>query len=70
MVKSALVIGGTGPTGPSIVAGLLERGFDVSTFHRGTHEPPDLPEVQPLPGDVHPMAHPKQAGQLTDGKGR
>jgi nucleoside-diphosphate-sugar epimerase len=53
VVKSALVIGGTGPTGPSIIAGLLERGFDVSIFHRGTHEPPDLPEVRHIHGDPH-----------------
>lgn len=36
--KSALVVGGTGPTGPAIVNGLLERGYDVSIMHRGTHE--------------------------------
>lgn len=53
MVKSALVIGGTGPTGPSILAGLLDRGFDVTIFHRGNHEPPDLPEVRHIHGDPH-----------------
>jgi nucleoside-diphosphate-sugar epimerase len=36
--KSALVVGGTGPTGPVIVNGLLRRGYDVSIMHRGTHE--------------------------------
>jgi hypothetical protein len=25
----ALVIGGSGPTGPHVLAGLLERGYDV-----------------------------------------
>jgi nucleoside-diphosphate-sugar epimerase len=35
---NALVVGGTGPTGPAIVNGLLQRGYDVSIMHRGTHE--------------------------------
>jgi len=51
--KSALVIGGTGPTGPSILTGLLERGYDVTIFHRGQHEPPDLPDVRHVHGDPH-----------------
>jgi nucleoside-diphosphate-sugar epimerase len=41
----ALVIGGTGPTGPHIVEGLLQRGFRVATLNRGVHP-------VPLPGDV------------------
>ncbi len=53
MAQSALVVGGTGPTGPHILRGLLERGYDVSIFHRGTHEPPDLPEVRHVHGDPH-----------------
>ena len=36
----ALVVGGTGPTGPFIVNGLIERGYEVTIFHRGTHEIP------------------------------
>ena len=48
-----LVIGGTGPTGPHIVRGLLEDGHDVAVFHRGTHEPPGLPDVEHLHGDPH-----------------
>lgn len=47
------MVGGTGPTGPHIVAGLLERGFDVTIFHRGTHEPADLPDVRHIHGDPH-----------------
>ncbi len=35
---NALVVGGTGPTGPAIVNGLLRRGYDVTIMHRGTHE--------------------------------
>jgi len=53
MPGSALVIGGTGPTGPYIVNGLLERGFRVSVFHRGTHETPFAGEVEHLHGDPH-----------------
>ena len=49
----ALVIGGTGPTGPFIVEGLLRRGYEVAIFHRGTHEV-DLPaEVVHIHGDPH-----------------
>ena len=53
MAKSVLVVGGTGPTGPHILEGLLQRGFDVTIFHRGTHEPPDLPDVRHIHGDPH-----------------
>lgn len=52
-VRTALVVGGTGPTGPHILQGLLDRGFDVSIFHRGAHEPPDLPDVRHIHGDPH-----------------
>lgn len=34
----ALVIGGTGPTGPTIVNGLLDRGYRVTIMHSGAHE--------------------------------
>lgn len=49
----ALVVGGTGPTGPHIVQGLLARGHDVTIFHRGAHEPPELAEVEHIHGDPH-----------------
>lgn len=51
----ALVIGGTGPTGPSIVRGLLERGYEVAILHRGTHEidDPYLSEVEHIHADPH-----------------
>jgi nucleoside-diphosphate-sugar epimerase len=50
----ALVVGGTGPTGPFIVNGLLQRGYKVSMFHRGTHEIPEIPpEVEHIHGDPH-----------------
>jgi nucleoside-diphosphate-sugar epimerase len=34
----ALIIGGTGPTGPFVVNGLADRGFDVTVLHGGQHE--------------------------------
>lgn len=49
----ALVVGGTGPTGPHLLDGLLERGYDVTILHRGVHEPPDLPDVRHLHADPH-----------------
>ena len=49
----ALVIGGTGPTGPFVVEGLINRHYEVATFHRGTHEV-ELPEsVEHIHGDPH-----------------
>ncbi|MCK9932855.1 epimerase [Frankia sp. Mgl5] len=48
-----LVVGGTGPTGPHIVRGLLGRGHDVTIFHRGAHEPPELADVEHIHGDPH-----------------
>ena len=53
VMRSALVVGGTGPTGPYVLQGLLDRGFDVTIFHRGTHEPTDLPDVRHIHGDPH-----------------
>ncbi len=38
MSQTALVVGGTGPTGPYIVEGLLQRGYQVAILHRGEHE--------------------------------
>ena len=50
----ALVVGGTGPTGPFIVNGLRDRGYGVTIFHRGTHEIPEIPdEVEHIHGDPH-----------------
>lgn len=52
--KRALVVGGTGPTGPFIVNGLRDRGYAVTIFHRGTHEIPEIPaDVAHLHGDPH-----------------
>ncbi len=35
---TALVIGGTGPTGPVVVQGLSTCGYDVTILHGGLHE--------------------------------
>jgi nucleoside-diphosphate-sugar epimerase len=52
--KRALLIGGTGPSGPHIVNGLIARGFEVALFHRGTHESDEIPEsVEHIHGDPH-----------------
>jgi nucleoside-diphosphate-sugar epimerase len=40
---TALVIGGTGPTGIPLVRGLVERGYAVTILHRGTHERAETP---------------------------
>lgn len=49
----ALVVGGTGPTGPHVVEGLLARGYEVTIFHRGVHEPEGLPAVEHIHADPH-----------------
>ena len=43
MSSRALVIGGTGPTGPFIVNGLRARGFAVAMLHSGRHERDEIP---------------------------
>lgn len=54
MAKRALVVGGTGPTGPFVVDGLRARGYEVAIFHRGTHEVPEIPDdVEHIHGDPH-----------------
>lgn len=40
----ALVIGGTGPTGPHIVNGLIERDYQVTILHTGRHETDLIPD--------------------------
>jgi nucleoside-diphosphate-sugar epimerase len=47
----ATVVGGTGPTGVPIVNGLAARGYDVTVFHTGAHETPDLVQVAHVHGD-------------------
>lgn len=43
MNDRALVIGGTGPTGPYVVNGLRARGYDVTILHTGRHEVDEIP---------------------------
>ncbi|HKV53900.1 MAG TPA: hypothetical protein VJN94_04590 [Candidatus Binataceae bacterium] len=53
-MKNALVVGGTGPSGPFLVNGLRERGFKVAIMHRGTHEIPEIPpDTEHIHGDPH-----------------
>ena len=53
-MKTALVVGGTGPSGPFLVNGLLGRAYEVSIFHRGTHEVAEIPDqVEHIHGDPH-----------------
>lgn len=51
MSATALLVGGTGPTGPHLARGLLERGYDVTVFHSGRHETDELPDVEHFHGD-------------------
>lgn len=55
MEKTALVIGGTGPTGPPIIRGLQERGYRPVMLHSGKHE---VDEVGPDKLEhIHAEAH-------------
>ncbi|MEE8473342.1 MAG: NAD-dependent epimerase/dehydratase family protein, partial [Dehalococcoidia bacterium] len=47
------MIGGTGPTGPFVVEGLLKMGFEVAILHRGSHEVTFSQTVEHLHGDPH-----------------
>jgi len=52
-VRTALVIGGGGPTGPYVVEGLRARGYRVAVLNRGVH-PVELPgDVERIVGDPH-----------------
>ena len=52
-MKTALVVGGTGPTGPFIVNGLIDRGYEVTIFHGGFHEVAFKREVEHIHNDPH-----------------
>jgi len=41
-----LIIGGTGFIGPHVAKQLVDRGNEVSVFHRGQHEPPLPPNIR------------------------
>lgn len=54
---TALVVGGTGPTGPHIVNGLIDAGYDVAILHTGRHESPAIgPEVRHIHTDPFDVA--------------
>lgn len=57
-MTSALVVGGTGPTGVPIVEGLIERGYSVTVFHTGAHPAEFTQEVERVLGD------PRDAGDI------
>ncbi|MBI2853859.1 MAG: NAD-dependent epimerase/dehydratase family protein [Chloroflexi bacterium] len=48
---NVLVVGGTGPTGPFVVNGLIERGHKVTILHTGAHEVEFAEPVEHLHGD-------------------
>jgi len=53
-MTTALVLGGTGPSGHFIVNGLRARGFRVAILHRGKHEVPEIPDdVEHIHVDPH-----------------
>lgn len=54
MTDRALVIGGTGPTGPAVVRGLADRGHRVTVLHTGQHEVDfGLPGIEHIHTDPH-----------------
>jgi nucleoside-diphosphate-sugar epimerase len=57
----ALVIGGTGPTGPVIVEGLAARGYEPVILHRGTHEHASGDRFRHLHADPH---HPDSVAEV------
>jgi nucleoside-diphosphate-sugar epimerase len=51
MAATALIIGGSGPTGPHIVEGMRQRGYSV--LSRGVHAYPFPGDVERIVGDPH-----------------
>lgn len=49
----ALVIGGSGPTGPHVVEGLRARGYEVAVLNRGVHPLALGDDVEVIRGDPH-----------------
>ena len=45
MAPPALVVGGTGPTRPHVVGGLVARGFAVTMLHTGRYERDEISDV-------------------------
>ncbi|MCX6000884.1 MAG: NAD-dependent epimerase/dehydratase family protein, partial [Chloroflexi bacterium] len=59
----ALVVGGTGATGPFVIEGLLSRGYEVAMLHRGVHEIELPAEVEHIHADPHWLEALKEALQ-------
>lgn len=53
MTRRALVIGGSGPTGPLVVDGLIERGYAVSVLSTGRHPVEFAWPVERITADPH-----------------
>jgi nucleoside-diphosphate-sugar epimerase len=49
----ALVVGGTGPTGPAILHGLERRGYEPVILHRGSHETDLVADYEHVHADPH-----------------
>lgn len=49
----ALVVGGTGPSGPHTVNGLIKRGYEVTVLHGGQHEVEFAEPVEHVHVDPH-----------------
>src|SRR5260370_40123248 len=49
----ALIIGGTGPTGPFMIQGLVDRGYTPVVLHRGSHEVDFVAQFEHLHADPH-----------------
>ncbi|MFC1939722.1 NAD-dependent epimerase/dehydratase family protein [Chloroflexota bacterium] len=47
----AIVVGGTGASGATVVNGLIARGFEVSIYHRGAHEVDEMAHVPHIHGN-------------------
>jgi nucleoside-diphosphate-sugar epimerase len=60
MTRTALVVGGTGPTGHHVVTGLYRRGYAVTILHSGRHE---LAETPPEVEHIHADAYSEEALQ-------
>jgi nucleoside-diphosphate-sugar epimerase len=52
-MKTALLIGGAGPTGPHVAKGLVDRGYELTLMNRGLHTAPGLPPHELIKADPH-----------------
>jgi nucleoside-diphosphate-sugar epimerase len=49
----ALLIGGGGPTGPHVLKGLIERGYETTLLNRGLHQPLGTSAAEHIRADPH-----------------